>query len=141
MKEERCLGDERQMAVWVKETLLPAWLQTRKLLITGEMGAGKTTLVRQLIAALAPDVEATSPTYALVHDYPTAEGPVHHLDLYRLEDDEELWDIGLEDLLESGDLMVVEWPEMMMPYVTPPYLHLQIANRADLRAYTLQMHN
>ena len=77
--------------------------------LIGTLGAGKTTLVQGLTAALAPEVVTTSPTYTLVNLYPS-KPPIAHIDLYRLENFDDLESIGYWDVLESGDAIVcVEW--------------------------------
>lgn len=79
--------------------------------ITGELGAGKTTLVQAICAGYGVTEEVTSPTFALVHEYAAARSPVHHLDLYRLDRPEQLDDIGWDELVSAHALVLVEWPE------------------------------
>ncbi|QDG54601.1 tRNA (adenosine(37)-N6)-threonylcarbamoyltransferase complex ATPase subunit type 1 TsaE [Persicimonas caeni] len=77
--------------------------------LIGNLGAGKTTLVQSLVRTLAPDAEATSPTYTLLNEYET-DPPVVHVDLYRLETYDELESIGYWDYAESGfAITCVEW--------------------------------
>ena len=79
----------------------------------GDLGAGKTTFVQGVVEALAPDaaLRVQSPSFALARTYPTSP-PVHHLDLYRLDDEAACWDLGLGDLVQRGDgLCCVEWAE------------------------------
>jgi len=81
---------------------------------TGEMGAGKTTFISALCAALGVDPEeANSPSFAIVNEYrsETTAELIYHFDLYRLESLEEIMDIGFEDYLDSGALCFIEWPE------------------------------
>ena len=79
--------------------------------IAGELGAGKTTLVQAICAGYGVSEEVTSPTFALVHEYAAARSPVHHLDLYRLDDPAQLDAIGWDELVSGHALVLVEWPE------------------------------
>ena len=84
----------------------PLWVAIR-----GDLGAGKTTLVRAICRGYGVTAEVTSPTFALVHEYVAPRSKVYHLDLYRLERPEELTNIGWYDLLGAPALVLVEWPE------------------------------
>ena len=76
-----------------------------------EMGLGKTTLCKSIIAALGSQQTVTSPTYNLVQEYRVKEGNVYHMDLYRLEDPSELEFLALSDLWSSSSLFLIEWPQ------------------------------
>lgn len=78
----------------------------------GEMGAGKTTLIRQIAAQLGATDTVTSPTFALVNQYKgSGNRRIFHFDFYRIEDVREAYDLGYEEYFFSGDLCLVEWPE------------------------------
>lgn len=79
--------------------------------ISGELGAGKTTLVQAICRGAGVTEPVTSPTFALVHRYAGARFPVYHLDLYRLERPGELTNIGWDDIIGAHALVLVEWPE------------------------------
>ena len=79
--------------------------------IRGDLGAGKTTLVRAICRGYGVTTEVTSPTFALVHEYAAPRSPVFHLDLYRLENADALTNIGWFDLIGANALVLVEWPE------------------------------
>ncbi|WP_298853571.1 tRNA (adenosine(37)-N6)-threonylcarbamoyltransferase complex ATPase subunit type 1 TsaE, partial [uncultured Sphingomonas sp.] len=82
--------------------------------LRGDLGAGKTTLARGLLAALGLAEEAPSPTFAIVQPYapPEVRLPVAHVDLYRLEDEEDALELGLDELSDEG-VLLVEWPERL----------------------------
>lgn len=94
----------------VTELMLPS---PRMVIFRGDLGAGKTTLVRGIARAIgAPEDEVTSPTFTLVHAYQGRRLKLYHLDLYRLEREEDLLQLGLEEMETDPDaLMVVEWGE------------------------------
>ncbi|RSL15933.1 tRNA threonylcarbamoyladenosine biosynthesis protein TsaE [Edaphobacter aggregans] len=95
----------------VAEMLLPA---PKMIVLRGDLGAGKTTLVKGIAAALgaAEAEDVTSPTFTLVHEYVGPKVKLYHLDLYRLETERELLTLGLEEMAEEPDaLVLVEWGE------------------------------
>ena len=79
--------------------------------LVGDLGAGKTALVRALIQSLVPATRVKSPTYTLIESYELQALTIHHLDLYRLRHPHELDDLGLQDLLTDDAVMLIEWPE------------------------------
>jgi tRNA threonylcarbamoyladenosine biosynthesis protein TsaE len=81
------------------------------LTLSGELGAGKTTLTRGLLRALGERGAVRSPTYTLIETYALGGRQVHHLDLYRLRDAAEVEGLGVRELLSDGALLIVEWPE------------------------------
>lgn len=94
--------------------------------LTGDLGAGKTTLVGGLLAALGHEGPARSPTYSLIEPYRLSGRDVHHCDLYRLRDPEELEDLGLRDLLTGPSILLVEWPERAGARLREPDVHLHL---------------
>jgi tRNA threonylcarbamoyladenosine biosynthesis protein TsaE len=104
------------------------------LALSGELGAGKTTLVGGLLAALGHAGPARSPTYSLIEPYRLAGRDVYHCDLYRLRDPEELEDLGLRDLLAGPTLVLVEWPERAGSRLREPDLTLQLSYAGEGRS-------
>ncbi len=94
----------------IYELMLPA---PRLVILRGDLGAGKTTLAKGIAQAIGVDPdEVTSPTFTLVHEYRGPKQTLYHLDLYRLEREEELLALGLEEMEAAPDaLMLVEWGE------------------------------
>ena len=79
--------------------------------LTGELGAGKTTLAQAICRGYGVKDEITSPTYALVHEYVGARSTVYHVDLYRLDSPAQLTNIGWDEIVASRSVILVEWPE------------------------------
>lgn len=100
--------------------------------LSGALGAGKTTLARGLLAALGLEGEAPSPSYAIVQSYapPEVRLPVLHVDLYRIEDEAELYELGLDDARHDGALLV-EWPERVGEYWFRDALRLTLSVGQD----------
>lgn len=93
--------------------------------LTGELGAGKTTLVRGLIQAELPGIEVPSPTYTLVQTYDFPEYELWHCDLYRLKHPDEVFEIGLIDAFGEA-LCLLEWPDKIGDYLPEDALKLHI---------------
>lgn len=77
----------------------------------GEMGAGKTTFITALCHHLGVKDTISSPTFSIINEYGSSQGPVYHIDLYRLKDEMEAMQAGVEDVFYSGSICFVEWPE------------------------------
>jgi len=105
--------------------------------LSGELGAGKTTLVGGLLAALGHEGPARSPTYTLIEPYRLAGRDLYHCDLYRLRDPSELDDLGLRDLLVGPAVLLVEWPERAAERLPEPDLALLLEYENQGRALTL----
>jgi tRNA threonylcarbamoyladenosine biosynthesis protein TsaE len=86
---------------------------TKTILFYGDMGVGKTTLIKAIVKALGGKDKVTSPTFSLVNEYEVTNDTVYHFDLYRIEDEGEVFDIGIEDYLYSGHWVFIEWPEII----------------------------
>ena len=114
------------------------------LLLVGDMGAGKTTLVSSLAAQLGAMITVSSPTFAIVNEYPLSS-PVNnyeriiHMDLYRLHHTEDIIRAGLEDFLyQPNNLIIVEWPELILPMINEPYTVVKIdVNEQLWRTFTI----
>lgn len=94
--------------------------------LEGPLGAGKTTLARGLIGAFAGAAAVPSPTFTLVETYSGAAGELWHFDLYRLEKPVDVWELGLEDALEDG-IILMEWPDRIAGLLPENALRLELA--------------
>ena len=92
----------------------------------GQMGSGKTTLIQSIVSQLGSKDSICSPTFGLVHQYTTNKGEVIHMDLYRLEKEDELEQLGFEDYIQTGDLCFIEWPEMVAKAIEKECHHIHI---------------
>lgn len=98
----------------------------------GEMGAGKTTLIRALCDRLGVTDTVTSPTFALVNEYHTETGePIYHFDFYRINRIEEVFDFGYEEYFYSGNLCLIEWPEKIEGLLPEETLSVRIRITGD----------
>lgn len=95
----------------ITEEILPL-LQHNILLLKGNLGAGKTTFTKFLLKNLGSTDEVSSPTYAIVNEYDSPKGKIFHFDLYRMKNIREVYDIGMEEYLDSAYLCIIEWPEV-----------------------------
>ena len=94
--------------------LLDAFPDKRIFAFYGEMGAGKTTFIKALCRALQVNDITSSPSFGLIHEYASEHGEsVFHFDFYRIETVEEIFDIGYEEYMFSGEYCFLEWPEMV----------------------------
>ena len=100
--------------------------RSRTLLFYGEMGAGKTTLIKALLKALGAVDTGASPTFSLVNVYDTENGTVNHFDFYRIKDESEAWDMGFEEYLDSGNWNFIEWPQKIENFIDKEYQKMEI---------------
>jgi tRNA threonylcarbamoyladenosine biosynthesis protein TsaE len=99
--------------------------------ITGELGAGKTTLVQAICRGYGVTEDVTSPTFALVHRYAAPRSPVFHLDLYRLKDAAELTNLGWDELLSEEALVLIEWPERAGDRIPRQHIPISLQHLPD----------
>ena len=98
--------------------------------LTGDLGAGKTTLAQSICRGYGVAEPVTSPTYALVHRYDGPKSPVYHIDLYRLDKESQLTNIGWDDILSERALVIVEWPERAGDSMPADNLHIDLGYSA-----------
>tara|TARA_R110001599_G_scaffold346228_3_gene571290 strand:+ start:17161 stop:17595 length:435 start_codon:yes stop_codon:yes gene_type:complete len=112
-------------------------------LLMGQMGAGKTTLSKAICSELGVMDLVQSPTFSLVNEYLTNTGrTIYHFDFYRIEDIEELANIGIEEYFDSGNLCLIEWPEKISELIPDEYMKIFIeVLEDDSRVIKLTKHD
>ena len=106
--------------------------------LQGPLGAGKTTLVRGLLRAMGHTGIVKSPTFTLVESYSPGSFDIHHFDLYRLNDPEELEHIGIRDYLSGHSIYIVEWPERGTGFLPPADIQINILYDESARKVSIK---
>ena len=95
------------------------------ILITGEVGTGKTTLIKEYCKLIGVEEIVNSPTYTLINEYQNKSGKIVHMDLYRVEDKNEINELGLFEYLENS-IVIIEWPEIILKMIDIKYSLINI---------------
>lgn len=103
----------------------------RTLLFYGEMGVGKTTLIKELVKQLGVTDATSSPTFSLVNEYQGSNNTVFHFDFYRIEHEVEVYDIGIEDYFYQNAWSFVEWPEKIPNIIPEDAITIKIHKNSD----------
>jgi len=118
----------------VARNLLSTFGEERFFAFFGKMGVGKTTLIKELCAALGVKDNVCSPTFAIVNEYSDGEGePVYHFDFYRLKSVAEAYDIGYEEYFYSGCYCFTEWTEKIEELLPERYVRVEIEEKDGVR--------
>ena len=125
----------------VSAKLLEEAKDVKIIALTGNLGAGKTTLVGEMIKALDAGDFAGSPTFSLVNEYSLKDGtPVYHFDVYRIKDEYEILDIGWEEYISKKNAWVfIEWPERIENLLPEHFLHVNILQKDSIRTFERKM--
>jgi tRNA threonylcarbamoyladenosine biosynthesis protein TsaE len=112
-------------------------LNSKILLFYGQMGVGKTTLIKSILKALGSNDEVTSPTFSIVNEYELKDDKIYHFDLYRIKDLEEVYNFGIEEYLYSNHWILIEWPEKIEAILTDEVdviqLNIESENKRNLK--------
>ncbi len=120
--------------------ILKLFPDNRFFVVNGEMGAGKTTLIRQLCKAIGVDGFTTSPTFALINEYfSPAKGPVYHFDFYRINKLTEVYDIGYEEYFYSDNYCFIEWSEKIRELLPDKYVEVNIETGDGFRRLSVRL--
>lgn len=101
------------------------------ILLDGDLGAGKTTFTQSLAKALGIEEVVNSPTFTIVNEYEFNKGVLYHFDLYRIEEAEELFDIGFEEYFSKEGIIVIEWAEKFINEIPQPWLKIYITKEDE----------
>ena len=126
----RLVLDEGQLREWGRE-LGRASSPPLLITLTGDLGAGKTTLAQAICEGYGVEEPVTSPSYALVHRYSAPQSPVYHVDLYRLDNPSQLTNIGWDDIISEHAMVIVEWPERAGRRIPEDHLPIDIDYSTD----------
>lgn len=133
----RAVGEEEMTALGAR---LAAGLPSPALVfLTGNLGAGKTTLIKGITAGLgaAREEDVSSPTFTLIHEYGDPVR-VYHIDLYRLDEPRQLATLGLDEILDQDAVVLIEWAEKFVRWLPPPDVWIRIAIEGDARLVSLE---
>lgn len=108
------------------EKILAAAQDERIFILEGEMGAGKTTLIKAIARALGVKEIVTSPTFSIVNEYDADGKIIYHFDFYRIKDLQEAFDIGYEEYFYSGNRCFIEWPQKIASLLPEHYVKIEI---------------
>ncbi|MDN3594505.1 tRNA (adenosine(37)-N6)-threonylcarbamoyltransferase complex ATPase subunit type 1 TsaE [Zunongwangia endophytica] len=111
---------------------------SKTILFYGEMGAGKTTLIKKLVEKLNIEDRVSSPTFSLVNEYKSEKETIFHFDFYRIEDENEAYDIGFDDYLEQQGWKFIEWPQKIKNLLPENHQNL-ILEKLDIEYRLLKL--
>ena len=108
----------------------------RVIVFNGEMGAGKTTLIKEICVKLGVKENVTSPTFGIINTYLGGKGEVFHFDAYRIENEKEAFDVGIEEYLFSGNWCLIEWPDKIEAFLPTRKDVLEVDIKVDSNSRT-----
>ena len=100
--------------------------QKNKVLFSGPLGSGKTTLIKNVMHDLGYNEHVSSPTFSLINEYKVKDKIIYHVDLYRVKGLDELYEIGFEEYLRNGNLCLIEWPEIAIKMIYKDFVHIKL---------------
>lgn len=110
-----------------------SYMKHKIILFEGKMGAGKTTLIKEIISQMGSNDETSSPTFSIVNEYETQMGKVFHFDLYRIKSETEALDFGIEEYLDSNAYCFIEWPDKIENLIPEDHHLIKINAENNIR--------
>ena len=118
----------------VAKAIVEVFESEKKIVFFGEMGVGKTTLIKSICKALNVQDVVTSPTFSVVNEYQNKDGDsLYHFDFYRIKNQEELFDLGLEEYIYSDNYCFIEWPEKAEGLLSDNFVQVQMIKNKEYR--------
>ncbi len=126
----KIISDEKELKEFASE-IINYSKEIKVFIFNGDLGTGKTTLIKQLCVTLGVVGQTSSPTYSIVNEYLYPKGKIYHIDLYRLDTVAEAFEVGLEDYLYSNNYCFIEWPKIAKELLPNDYIEINIEKIAE----------
>ena len=110
----------------VSKIIIELIKQKNKVLFSGPIGSGKTTLIKNVMHNLGFNEHVSSPTFSIINEYALDYKMIYHMDLYRIKKKDELSEIGFEEYLRNGNLCLIEWPEIAIKMIEKDFIHIKL---------------
>ena len=110
----------------VSKIIIELIKQKNKVLFSGPIGSGKTTLIKNVMHNLGFNEHVSSPTFSIINEYALDYKMIYHMDLYRIKKEDELYEIGFEEYLKNGNLCLIEWPEIAIKMIEKDFIHIKL---------------
>ena len=118
----------------IAKAIVEVFENEKKIVFFGEMGVGKTTLIKSICKVLNVQDVVTSPTFSVVNEYQNKDGnSLYHFDFYRIKNQEELFDLGLEEYIYSDNYCFIEWPEKAEGLLSDNFVQVQMTKNKECR--------
>ena len=118
----------------IAKAIVEVFENEKKIVFFGEMGVGKTTLIKSICKVLNVQDVVTSPTFSVVNEYQNKDGnSLYHFDFYRIKNQEELFDLGLEEYIYSDNYCFIEWPEKAEGLLSNNFIQVQMTKNKECR--------
>jgi tRNA threonylcarbamoyladenosine biosynthesis protein TsaE len=115
----------------IAQLIIQSFPDSKVFTFTGDLGAGKTTLIKSLCRNLSYHGDITSPTFSIINEYTSSDLTIYHMDLYRIQQEEELIQLGFEDYLFSGHYCFIEWPQIARSFFDDSVQHLYLKSTGN----------